>query len=447
MRNWICRFGEPDSILGDQGSNFESKVFEEICRTLEIRRTRSTTYHPEGNGQVENIQKTLKAMLKARIEENPKSWDEHLDYCMMAYRSSVHVSTGHPPFELMFGREIRIPLDAMMGSADSTGHSYTEFVADLRENLETAYQDVRQNLKMAQRRQKDAYDKGVKHYQAGDFVLRFSPELKPGEASKFQRQWEGPYKIVKQVTEVNYLVEKVGGRSGKSKVVHFNNLRLYKKRQEGSTEETGARGAVDAQQGGNGAGEQVQTTLEGVASMEPDTVTSGTEEEVVWSVARSEGYNQVVDRPDERASGDPSYIADSASGREIEQGAESDRESASRDPFYITDSTSDSEIEQDAGSDHVVDIPAAENAQGCSMSGGEDREDEDEVEEEQLIGQGQRPARIRRPPDRYGEWILNSLQQITDRLKMLEDKQRQNKKPIKKPKPKLLKKARTLREL
>ena len=417
---WICRFGEPDSILGDQGSNFESKVFEEMCRTLEIRKTRSTTYHPEGNGQVENIQKTLKAMLKARIEENPKSWDEHLDYCMMAYRSSVHGSIGHPPFELMFGREIRIPLDAMMGSADSTGHSYTEFVADLRENLETAYQDVRQNLKMAQRRQKDAYDKGVKHYQAGDFVLRFSLELKPGEASKFQRQWEGPYKIVKQVTEVNYLVKKVGGRSGKSKVVHFNNLRLYKKRQEGSTEETGARGAVDAQQGGNGAGEQVQTTLEGVASMEPDTVTSGTEEEVVWSEARSEGYNQVVDRPDE---------------------------SASRDPFYITDSTSDREIEQDAGSDHVVDIPAAENAQGCSMSGGEGREDEDEVEEEQLIGQGQRPARIRRPPDRYGEWILNSLQQITDRLKMLEDKQRQNKKPIKKPKPKLLKKARTLREL
>ncbi|KAL9980925.1 hypothetical protein ACROYT_G009567 [Oculina patagonica] len=109
-------------------------------------------------------------------------------------------------------------------------------------------------------------------------------------------------------------------------------------------------------------------------------------------------------------------------------------------------------IEQGARSDHVVDIPAAEggeqseNAQGCYRNGGESREDEDEVEEEQLIGQSQRPARIRRPPDRYGEWILNSLQQITDRLKMLEDKQRQDKERIKKLKPKLLKKARTLRE-
>lgn len=49
-----------------------------------------------------------------------------------------------------------------------------EFVDDLLENLETAYWDVRQNLKVAQWRQKDAYDKGVKHtvYQAGNFVLR-----------------------------------------------------------------------------------------------------------------------------------------------------------------------------------------------------------------------------------------------------------------------------------
>jgi len=69
-----------------------------------------------------------------------------------------------------------------------------------------------------------------------------------------------------------------------------------------------------------------------------------------------------------------------------------------------------------------------------------------EVEKEQPIGQSQRPPGIRRPPERYGEWILNSLQQITERIKMLEDKQRQEK-PIKKPKPKLLKKARTLREL
>ena len=126
-------------------------------------------------------------------------------------------------------------------------------------------------------------------------------------------------------------------------------------------------------------------------------------------------------------------------------------ESVSGDPPYLADSALEREVQQGAGSDDVVDIPAAEggglfeNAQSCDRNGGESIEDEPEVEEEQPIGQSQRPARVRRPPDHYGEWILNSLQQITDRLRMLEDKQRQDKERIKRLKPKLLKKARTLR--
>ncbi|KAL9963717.1 hypothetical protein ACROYT_G027251 [Oculina patagonica] len=144
-----------------------------MCRILEIRKTRSTTYHPEGHFVMPVMRNVH--LISVQSWTYLKSRDEHLDYCMMAYRSSVHVSTGHTPFELMFGRKMRIPLDVMMGSADTTDHSYAEFVADLHENLETAYRDVRQNLKVSQRRQMDAYDKRVKHtvYQAGDFFLRF----------------------------------------------------------------------------------------------------------------------------------------------------------------------------------------------------------------------------------------------------------------------------------
>ena len=75
----------------------------------------------------------------------PQSWDEHLDYCMMAYRSSIHASTGHTPFELMFRREMRIPLDVMMGGVKDSECSYTEFAANLQEDLEGAYRDVREN--------------------------------------------------------------------------------------------------------------------------------------------------------------------------------------------------------------------------------------------------------------------------------------------------------------
>ena len=254
MKNWVCLYDVPDSIHSDQGRNFESRVFEEMCHLLEINKTRSKAYHPEGNGQIENLHQTLRSMLKARVEDDPPSGDEHLEYCMMAFRTSVHSSTGHTPFELMFGREMRLPLDVMMGRAEVDERNYSEFVSDLQSSLETAYRDVRESLRAAQRRQKDCYDKGVKHmvFQTGDLVLRYTPQLKPGEANKFHRQWEGPFDVVKRVT---YLVKNVRGRSGRSQVVHFNNLQLYQRRQEAQLGERG--GSVDVPQGGSEESERV----------------------------------------------------------------------------------------------------------------------------------------------------------------------------------------------
>ena len=94
--------------------------------TVSINKTHTSAYHPEGNGQVENLHKILRSMLKARVQDNPATWNEHLDFCVMAYRSSVHSSSGQNPFELMFGREIRIPLD--VGGAEGNECSYTDFV-------------------------------------------------------------------------------------------------------------------------------------------------------------------------------------------------------------------------------------------------------------------------------------------------------------------------------
>ena len=234
-------------------------MFEEMCHLLGTNKTRSTAYHPEGNGQIENLHKTLKSILKARVEDDPQSWDEHLDYCMMAFRISVHSSTGHTPFELMCGREMQIPLDVMMGRAKVDERDYSEFVSDLQSSLETAYRDVRESLRAAQRRQKDCYDKGVKHmvFQTGDLVLRYTSQLKPGEANEFHRQWDDPFEVVERVTDVTYRVMKDRERSRISQVVHFNNLRLYQKRQEAPLEEPVAGGPVDVRQGGSKESERV----------------------------------------------------------------------------------------------------------------------------------------------------------------------------------------------
>ena len=112
---------------------------------------------------------------------------------------------------------------------------------------------------------------------------------------------------------------------------------------------------------------------------------------------------------------------------------------------YLTDTSLVEKFELGGECEQGVDISDTEgggiatDVPNGEMSGQERREDKHEADVEQLTGQSQRPVRMRKPPNLYGEWILNGLQQMLDCLKMLEEKE-----PIKTLKPKLLKTASTL---
>ncbi|KAK3725843.1 hypothetical protein QZH41_014068 [Actinostola sp. cb2023] len=374
VKNWVCKFGVPDSIHTDQGRNFESKVFSEMCKLLEMNKTRSTAYHPEGNGQIENFHRTLKSMIKTRVEEEPDRWDEHMEFCLMAYRSSVHSSTGHTPYELMFGREMRIPVDVMIGMVpedESSECPYSESVSELRNKLAKGYEDVRTNLQAAQRRQKDAFDKGVRHtvYEPGDLVLRYSPQLTPGEASKFHRNWQGPYTIVERITEITYRIRKLDNNTRrKTLVVHFNNLRLYKRKTE-------AQAPPDLTSGRS-------VTTEG-AGRQAEDLEDNDRDDAEW-VHDDSGYDDAV------------TVHVSETNEKAKMG---DLEDTS--PEVNTDNTDDTPTTANISSDVAPNAPSYEDGEESNNS---------DIENVETESSRQHPTRLRRPPDRYGEWILNSLQ-------------------------------------
>ena len=105
----LCRFG----IHSDQGRQFESNLFREMCKLLGIEKTRTTPYHPQSDGMVERFNRTLATMLTAYVSTNQRDWDDQLPYVMMAYRSAEHETTSMSPNMLMFGREVSTPLDLM----------------------------------------------------------------------------------------------------------------------------------------------------------------------------------------------------------------------------------------------------------------------------------------------------------------------------------------------
>ena len=112
VKEVVCRFGVPLLIHSDQGRNFESAVFTEMCQMLGMYKTRTTPYHPQSDGMVERFNRTLEEQLAKFVDYHQRDWDEHIPYLMLAYRSAIHESTGCTPAKVIFGRDLRLPVDS-----------------------------------------------------------------------------------------------------------------------------------------------------------------------------------------------------------------------------------------------------------------------------------------------------------------------------------------------
>ena len=108
---FLFRFSLPEQLHSDQGRQFESRVIKELAHLLQIRKTRTTPYHPQSNGLVERFNHTLLSMLSTAVADHPWDWEDQLRPLCYAYNSSIHASTGYTPFFLMFGRQARLPVD------------------------------------------------------------------------------------------------------------------------------------------------------------------------------------------------------------------------------------------------------------------------------------------------------------------------------------------------
>jgi hypothetical protein len=149
-------------------------------------------------------------MLKAFVNENRDDWDDHLPYLTMAYRATVHESTGCSPNLLMLGREVSLPLDVMMGPPPRGELAYkcqVEYVEWLRLALRDAFQHAHHQLKQSATRQKRNYDSKVKtrSFTVGQFVWRWYP---PRANKKLGKGWTGPYKVIQCPNEMHCVLQK-----------------------------------------------------------------------------------------------------------------------------------------------------------------------------------------------------------------------------------------------
>ena len=223
-----ARLGVPQELLTDNGSNFVSKVMQRFCTVTGIKQIRTSPYHPQTNGMVERFNGTIKNLLRKLVSNPEVEWDNCIPYALWACRGTIHKSTGFYPYQLLFGKTMRMPLDQLVrfwkGKEGEDASSASEYVQTLRANIELVRDLAYEKERIEKVIQKGYYDQKARErsFKVGSFVLVFRLTLK----NKLLNQWQGSYPIIEVVTPVTNRVD-VGEKNSKPRTYHVNYMKKW----------------------------------------------------------------------------------------------------------------------------------------------------------------------------------------------------------------------------
>ena len=228
FNDYFLRFGFAKKLHHDQGGEFENNLFKRLHELCGVEASRTTPYHPSGNGQVERMNRTIINMLKTLPEKFKSNWKDHVQKLAFAYNCTKNDATSFSPFYLLFGRSPRLPIDLMFNiDPESEDLKHDEYSEKWKAAMEEAYLIARNNAKKNAAQGKKNYDQKIfgANLSVGDRVLVRNLSERGG-TGKMRSHWEQDVHVI--VSKMNddlpvYAVrpEKGGGRE---RVLHRNLL-------------------------------------------------------------------------------------------------------------------------------------------------------------------------------------------------------------------------------
>ncbi|CAF2846048.1 unnamed protein product, partial [Rotaria sp. Silwood2] len=199
----ILKYGTPKQILTDNGTHFTAELFNDIMKLCGVCHIFTTPYNPQSNGVCERFNASMCDTLASICNNKRTDWDEKLSKVIFAYNTTRHANTKFTPFELMFGREIKLPFD--LPKRTTTIIEPHQYVKQLQEYLELAKQVARTNIEHSQKKSKQHYDTNRTNniYSIGDFV--YIKRL--GLNHKLAPKYVGPYQVIQQLNNSTYRVQ------------------------------------------------------------------------------------------------------------------------------------------------------------------------------------------------------------------------------------------------
>lgn len=220
--NFIVHYRIPEKLHSDQGADFESKTIKELCELMGMHKIRMTPYHPRGN-PVERFNRTLISMLGTLKECDKVHWSSFVKPLVHAYNCTKHDSTGFSPYELMFGRQPRLPIDLAFDVPQNREEfkSHSQYVRNLKSRLQKTYDLAIKSAAKVEEGNKAHFDKHVLEstLDIGDRVLVKNVHLRGKH--ELADKWESlVYTVVKRAGDLPVYIVRPEGREGPLRTLH-----------------------------------------------------------------------------------------------------------------------------------------------------------------------------------------------------------------------------------
>ena len=205
-------YGVPSEILTDRGKAFLGSAVEAFIRKYQIYHLKTTPYHPQTNGMVERVHSLLNHSIRTLSSEKDR-WDECLEQAVFGIRIRKHAVTKISPFELVYGQEVRLPVDLEFPvqlrvpldeqeRAEALLNYNSYKLGKLGQDRAAAYMKSVAQAKRIQRVNAIAYTYDVGHYV----------KMRRHKRSKFESYWTGPYVVTELGFPGTYWLMKANGQ-------------------------------------------------------------------------------------------------------------------------------------------------------------------------------------------------------------------------------------------
>lgn len=213
LQRWISIFGCPNCIISDGGKNLNSKLMSQFCRLFNIDKHTSSPYHPASNGIIERSFRTVKDLIYATSKDMGKDWISVLPHVEIGLRVSKHKTVKFSPFEVIFGRKMRLP--QFFSSVDDNYSNSDDYIQDIQECKDKIAKQILDN-QMTRR-----VDIKKPQYKLSQLVM--VRKVRNNKAGMLQSRYFGPCIIIEIMNPKTYRLrykDKIFSR-------HIDHLKSY----------------------------------------------------------------------------------------------------------------------------------------------------------------------------------------------------------------------------